>query len=56
MPLENGLVWEIIHKKTSRTSLTHVFKVNVKVKVIETNMSICVMRKSTVMRRLNAIA
>ena len=40
------------------TSLTNVFKVKDKVKVIETNMSIilCDMHKSTVMLSLNAIA
>ena len=40
-----------------RTSLTHVFKIQDKVEVIETNMSMYyVMHKSTAIHSLNAIA
>ena len=43
---------EIQHRENKNTSLSNVFKVTVKVRVIETNMSMYAMHKSTVMPSL----
>ena len=49
------MLW-VPRKISSRTSLTNVFKVIVKFKVVKTSMSIYVMHKSTVMPSVNVIA